>query len=88
MTAPLLTLPHDDSFATDARQKLYKSALRALSGAFTEIQDSLSASVAEQTSALLAAGMQGKRESRELLGIDEKEAFLESSIRWLYTGRS
>ncbi len=86
VTAHLNDLPEQEF--DEPRQKLYKSALRALSSAFSEIQDSFSSVMAEQTSALLAAGMQKKSESQEFIGLDEKEAFLESSVRWLYTGRS
>lgn len=89
MVEPVNCLPQP-SPNDEPQNKLYKSALRALINAVAGIQDDLAASVAEQTSALLAAGLQSssKMDSREFVGIDEKEAFLESSIRWLYTGRS
>ena len=69
--------------------KIYRNALNALIDRFSNFRDELSAAVAEQTSSLLAAGLNSRASSKESLnGVDEKEAFLESSIRWLYTGRS
>lgn len=87
-----MTQPFDQSPASaqpSIDMKIYRNALKALIDRFSSIRDELSSSVAEQTSSLLAAGLSSRASSKESLSsLDEKEAFLESSIRWLYTGRS
>ena len=73
--------------------KLYSNALRALQDKFTAIQEDFQRTAAEHTSSLLAdeiksaSGTTTPTTNSNNNQEEDMDAILESSIRWLYTGK-